>query len=408
MTKILFDEFVNGRRSNFSQEEKELFNRVILTVPGYKYIKPSFLIKSSQQCNNLFTSIRFRGMSLTWKGMRSESSYNSLKLGPHHFTTDFGACCTFIPHMHMKPINVSLTPEEVYHGLKADALNGQSNGLEFVLDAEQFNYGYCDSNSAGFRISLHSHLDKPMIQFSSQLVHPGTETQINLKPTLSYTTDKAIKSFAPKERGCYAEGEANLTYLPHYLGFRYEMNNCLIDQGIRDIIWNCRCVPIFGLGGLDPAGKSVYQDDYHDMPRCRGEKLHCANSRMKFMGMETPTTVDNIVVSEAKESLDKIGKITKPEAINCMPACKVQDNNSQMSLAAFPQSNIFFHQKLFCVVASHIWQTTCQDENRAYFVNKKQPLLCPLLKDFDNFFGVPPMTNKTVRFYSFSGYQLFK
>ena len=64
-----------------------------------------------------------------------------------------------------------------------------------------------------FKISLHHHSDKPMIQFSSQLINTGTVTQITLKPTISYTTANAINIFEPKERGCYAEGEVNLTYL---------------------------------------------------------------------------------------------------------------------------------------------------------------------------------------------------
>ena len=146
MTKLLYKEYINGHNSTLSHEEEAFVNKVILTDPGNKYIKPSFLIKSSQQCKSLFTSISFQGMEITWKVMRSESSYNSLEVGPHHFSTDFGACCTFIPHLHMKPIPKK-TPEEVYHGLKAKALNGESNGLEFVLDAEQFNYAYYDSNS---------------------------------------------------------------------------------------------------------------------------------------------------------------------------------------------------------------------------------------------------------------------
>ena len=146
-TKLLFNEYINGHQDRFNPEEEEYVNRVILDS-GNKYIKPSFLLKSSQQCKNLFTSINFQGTNITWNVMRSESSYNVLEVGPHHFSTDFGACCTFIPHLHMKPIDGKKTPEEVYHGLKAKALNGESNGLEFVLDAEQFNYAYYDSNSA--------------------------------------------------------------------------------------------------------------------------------------------------------------------------------------------------------------------------------------------------------------------
>lgn len=253
--------------------------------------------------------------------------------------------------------------------------------------------------TAGFKISLHSHLDKPMIQFSSQLINTGTATQIILKPILRYTTDAAISTFAPEERNCYANGEANLTYLPYELGFRYEMNNCLIEQAIRDIIWNCRCIPTFGLGGLDAAGKSVHQDDYYDMPRCRGEKLHCANTRKKSMGMQSVAVENDIVVSEALESPDMIENISKPKAIKCMPGCKFQENTILMSTASYPQYDIFFYQKLFCYAASHVWQTICQDEHRAYFMNKKQPLLCPLLKNFDDFFGQPRMISDTVSFH---------
>ena len=73
----------------------------------------------------------------------------------------------------------------------------------------------------------------------------GTETQINLKPIITETSEDAIWKFSPEMRQCYTEGEKNLTYLPYKEAFRYEMNNCLIDQGIGDIIWNCRCIPRF-------------------------------------------------------------------------------------------------------------------------------------------------------------------
>ena len=78
---------------------------------------------------------------------------------------------------------------------------------------------------------------------NTYLVNPGTETQINLKPTISYTSDDLLSTFSPQERNCYVDREANLTYLPFEDGYRYEMDNCLIDEGIRDVIWNCRCWP---------------------------------------------------------------------------------------------------------------------------------------------------------------------
>merc|ERR1712020_63671 len=97
----------------------------------------------------------------------------------------------------------------------------------------------------GFKIALHHHSEKPMMQFSSQLINIGTETQIDLKSSLTYTTDNAISRFHPLERGCYTDGEVNLTYLPYSAGYNYGLNNCLIDKLIKYIIWICRCLPAF-------------------------------------------------------------------------------------------------------------------------------------------------------------------
>ena len=69
--------------------------------------------------------------------------------------------------------------------------------------------------TAGFKISLHSHLDKPILQFSSELINLGTETQINVKPTITYTTDYTLDALKPEERECYQNLETNLTYLKY-------------------------------------------------------------------------------------------------------------------------------------------------------------------------------------------------
>ena len=44
---------------------------------------------------------------------------------------------------------------------KASSLNGEANGLDILLDVEQFNYAFRQANAAGFRISLHGHNVKP-------------------------------------------------------------------------------------------------------------------------------------------------------------------------------------------------------------------------------------------------------
>ena len=108
---------------------------------------------------------------------------------------------------------------------------------------------------------------------------------------------------------------------------------------------------------------------------------------MKSMGKQNISDENNVVMSEALESPDMIGNISKPDPIKCIPACAVQENNNQMSFAPYPQRENFFYQKTFCDVASHIWQVTCQNENRTVFIEMKQPNLCSVLKDFEEFFG---------------------
>ena len=95
-----------------------------------------------------------------------------------------------------------------------------------------------------------------------------------------------------------------------------------------------------------------------------------------------------------------IGNISKPDSIDCMPGCTVQENRNQMSFAPYPQRGNFFYQKTFCKVASHIWQKTCQNENREFFMRKDQPILCPILKSFREYFdGVGSMVkNSSVSF----------
>ena len=94
--------------------------------------------------------------------------------------------------MDFEPYNKNQSIEDIFHNLEANAKNGEQNGLDFVLNSEQFNYAYFHAHGAGFKLSLHHHSDKPIIQFSSDLITPGTETQINLEPVIAYTTEEAI------------------------------------------------------------------------------------------------------------------------------------------------------------------------------------------------------------------------
>ena len=173
-------------------------------------------------------AIKFQGKNIIW------SDYDH-GVGPWRGRNDYGQCCFFVPHLNMNPLDPEMGAIELFHEKKPTAKHGDS--LDVLLDAEQFNYAFIDedfeSPGAGFNLVLVDHRDKPMVSLSSQIINTGTETQIYVKPSLTHTTDEAIAKFIPEERGCFADGEANLTYLPYDKGYRYVMNNCLSDQGIR-------------------------------------------------------------------------------------------------------------------------------------------------------------------------------
>ena len=152
-TQVLIDEFLLGNKNNKTDEEKQI---VMEATRNHNLSEHSFSYQSSQRCYNQFISMSFQGKTLSWKNY-----VNSNDVGPYDgYPTDFGSCCLLVPHRYFEPTNPNLTPIEYYHGLKADSLNGESNGLDIVIDAEQFNYAYHKSNAPGFKISLHQHTDR--------------------------------------------------------------------------------------------------------------------------------------------------------------------------------------------------------------------------------------------------------
>ena len=331
-----------------------------------------------QSCRNLFISMSFRGKFLNWKNLlvnKGEEKNNFNGIGPTYYPTDFGACCLFVPHLDFHGVQKNQSLDKTYFDLKADAQHGRRNGLQLLLNAQEFNYGHIPaSDGVGFKVALHHHADKPMMQFSSQLINAGTETQINVNPTVIHTTDHALSRLKPEERGCYAKGEVNLTFLPYTSGYKYSMNNCIINEVIAYILWECRCIPAF-------ASSWIEEQYSKEINSCFGKNLYCANDRMNSMSSRN-LSMHNISMENPK----KIGNITKPAPIKCRPACNEQENTIQMSSISYPHRRNFFYKKRFCHIASHILQTTCQDENKAYFLDTEQPGLCETLMHYRKHF----------------------
>ena len=146
--RLLLNEFVFGLKGNLSQEHEN----IMIQFRQYYEQFGSFSKTTSQKCNDLFINANFQNKTYTWKDSNKVT-------GPLYYPTDFGVCCSFVPHLYFEPFNRNISLENLYHNLKANALHGEQNGLDIVLDAEQFNYAYHQSNAAGFKLSLNHHSD---------------------------------------------------------------------------------------------------------------------------------------------------------------------------------------------------------------------------------------------------------
>ena len=167
--KALINEYIEGHSGNVPQNQEE----AVAEFKKSHSLHGPFFKQSSQSCENLLMSVNFRGKHYSWK------NYTRYYGNEFDYPTDFGFCCFFVPHLFFEPLNTTnASYGELFLGLNATARNGEKNGLDIVLNAEQFNYAGLFQNSAGFKIALHNHLDRPIIQFSSDLLHPGTETQV--------------------------------------------------------------------------------------------------------------------------------------------------------------------------------------------------------------------------------------
>ena len=111
--------------------------------------------------------------------------------------------------------------------------------MTLVLNAEKFNYALLENEGSGFKIAIHDHRDKPIMEFSSFYLQSGMVTQIAVSPSITYTSKSAIKALEPTKRNCYEEHEANLTYFPYAYGYRYGMDNCLMNEAIESIVLEC-------------------------------------------------------------------------------------------------------------------------------------------------------------------------
>lgn len=239
LKNLLIKEYITGTPDNYSADEQANLN---LIKEKMEFQNPRK--KGRQRCEDLFISIRFQSTIASWHEIPHDTHGV-----PMFYGTDAGACCYLSPHIFIGQMPKNMSYGDKYHKLHAPAKQGEEEGLEMLLDTEQFNYGYIrDDQGIGLTMSLNDHRAISMMQFSSFHLGPGRENQIVIKPIITYTSEDALNSMTPDERGCYKH-DRKLEALSWDHGYHYEMDNCLIDQGILATYWNCRCIPLFTAPG---------------------------------------------------------------------------------------------------------------------------------------------------------------
>ena len=112
---------------------------------------------------------------LMWNGMNPKDPSNRSGV---YFETGFGTSygvCSWITPFYQMPEQGS---EAELGDLQKGALNGENNGLSFLLDAETYDYGngfyeLGERAGEGFKVGIVHHMDMPIIQQSAVYVNPG-------------------------------------------------------------------------------------------------------------------------------------------------------------------------------------------------------------------------------------------
>ncbi len=107
----------------------------------------------------------------------------------------------------------------VFRGVKKFARNGINNGLQLLLDAENYDYASPIKSKAGFMFTVLHQLDIAILKQTGSIAMPGQSVQVAITPTLTDTIPSAKIRFNPIDRQCYFDNEINLEHLPSF-GYR--------------------------------------------------------------------------------------------------------------------------------------------------------------------------------------------
>ena len=105
---------------------------------------------STQKCSDTI-------LRVIWK---NNAEYTRVFFNAYKTSTDYGACCLITPYLDFEnPKLVGVNPQ-FYTGQdyldipKGLTRNGIKNGLNIMLDVENYDYSYFERGAKGFRVAI--------------------------------------------------------------------------------------------------------------------------------------------------------------------------------------------------------------------------------------------------------------
>ena len=153
--KMLFSQFIDGdpveyaRYAGAGEPNPKFEENLKMLRPTMELVRETYGWSendSSTAADGIFQSTSFAALAVQgcnelilraeWKLSKLHSFYSS-----HVATTDYGICCTIVPHLDFEnPRTVNLTPSEYtaadFNSVPRGAKNGLQNGLKLILDVE--------------------------------------------------------------------------------------------------------------------------------------------------------------------------------------------------------------------------------------------------------------------------------
>ena len=191
----------------------------------------------------------------------------------------------------------------------------------------------------------------PLIRQTSFNIAPGTENQITVTPTTTYTTDGALNRFNPEERGCYTDDEIALKYLPRTSGYRYAIGNCLFEAAFENVLEQCKCYPGYNQG--------LIEDHNLNIKPCVGENLTCMKNIINRIGK-----FDGVNVNGA--------------LMKCRSSCQDQSNSMYVTTSAMPNERSFRYEESFCLLIPRLIEKCSGFKRRP--LEKSFPNICTTLE----------------------------